>query len=95
VLHPFPRVLGADSQEERAMHSGVTVCFQDVHVVATSDLAVCCRITGRNYWFKPARLLEGSTVARFGDRGVIVVARKLAEEQGLMANHRPRLAGSC
>lgn len=72
------------------MHDAVTVRFQDVHVVAASDLAVCCRIDGRNYWFKPARLLEGSTVAHFGDRGVIVVARKLAEEQGLVSNHRAR-----
>jgi hypothetical protein len=41
---------------------------------------------GRDYWIAPDRLLAGSTVARFGDRGVVVVGRQFAEDEGLVVN---------
>ncbi len=67
-----------------AMGLGATVEFQDVEVVAESDLALCCRVTERNYWIAPGRLLEGSSVAHFGDRGIMIVASEFAEDQGLV-----------
>ena len=63
---------------------GTTVHFRDVSVVAESELALCCRITGRNYWLDHAHLLEGSTVAHFGDHGIIVLTSQFAEERGLL-----------
>jgi hypothetical protein len=66
------------------MGLGATVAFHDVHVVAESQLALCCHIGGRDYWIAPHRLLEGSSVAHFGDRGMVVVARQFAEDDGLL-----------
>jgi hypothetical protein len=68
------------------MGLGLTVEFQDVHVVAESDRALCCHIIGRDYWIAPDRLLAGSSVAHFGDRGIVVVSRQFAEEAGLVVN---------
>ena len=53
-------------------------------MVRESDLALCCRITGWDYWIAPDRLIEGSSVAHFGDRGIIIVARQFAEDRGLL-----------
>jgi hypothetical protein len=66
------------------MGVGATIEFQGVEVVRESDLALCCRITGRDYWITPDRLIEGSSVAHFGDRGIIIVARQFAEDQGML-----------
>lgn len=66
------------------MEIGPTVEFQGVAVVRESDLALCCRIMGRDYWIAPNYLVEGSSVAHFGDRGVIVVTRRCAEAHGLL-----------
>jgi hypothetical protein len=66
------------------MGNGATVQFLGVEVVRESDLALCCRITGRDYWIAPDRLLEGSSIAHFGDRGVVVLARQFAQDRGLL-----------
>jgi hypothetical protein len=66
------------------MANGVAVQFLGVEVVRESDLALCCRITGRDYWIAPDRLLDGSSVTHFGDRGVVVLARQFAEDRGLL-----------
>jgi hypothetical protein len=71
------------------MGIGATVEFQGVKVVAESDLALCCRITGRDHWIAAHRLLEGSSVAHFGDRGTMILARQFAEDRGLLLG-RPR-----
>ena len=68
-----------------------TVEFQGVTVVAESELALCCRITGRDHWIAPHRLLKGSSIAHFGDRGVITVARQFAEGRGLLLHRFPPL----
>jgi hypothetical protein len=66
------------------MSSGATVQFHGVEVVAESDSVLCCRITGRDYWIAPDRLLKGSSVGHFGDRGIAIVARQFAEDGGLL-----------
>ena len=71
------------------MGIGATVELQNVKVVAESVLGLCCRITGRDHWIAPHRLLTGSTVARFGDRGIIIVARQFAEERALLGPFPP------
>ena len=71
------------------MGIGATVELQNVKVVAESVLGLCCRITGRDHWIAPHRLLAGSTVAHFGDRGRLVVARQFAEERGLFGAFPP------
>ena len=63
---------------------GLTVEFLDVEVVSESDLVLCCRVAGRDYWIAHDRLITGSSIAHFGDRGTIVVARQFAEDQGLL-----------
>jgi hypothetical protein len=60
------------------------VQFRGVEIVRESELALCCHIGGRDYWLGHDRLLEGSSVAHFGDRGIIVLARQFAEERGLL-----------
>ena len=67
------------------MVGGETATVQDVKVVAESELVLCCGITGRDHWIPQHRLLEGRSVAHFGDRGVIIVARQLAEEPQMVA----------
>ena len=61
-----------------------TIELQNVKIVAESVLGLCCRITGRDHWIAPHRLLAGSTVAHFGDRGTVVVAREFADEKALV-----------
>jgi len=73
------------------MGVGDTVEFQGVYVVAESRLAVCCHIMGRDHWIAPHRLLEGSSVAHFGDRGMVVLARQFAEDEGLLPSGFPPL----
>ena len=71
------------------MSIGATVVLQNVKVVAESVMGLCCRITGRDHWIASHRLLAGSTVAHFGDRGIIVVARQFAEERALLGSFPP------
>ena len=71
------------------MGIGATVELRNVEVVAESVLGLCCRITGRDHWIAPHRLLAGSTVAHFGDRGIIVVAREFSDEKALVRTFPP------
>ena len=82
---------GADSEEESALGIGATVELQNVKVVAESVLGLCCRITGRDHWIAPRHLLVGSSVAHFGDRGSIILARQFAEDRGLLSGRFPPL----
>ena len=66
------------------MSTAATVEFQGVKVVAESALALCCHIMGRDRWIPPHHLQEGSSVAHFGDRGIVVVSRQFAEDRGLL-----------
>ena len=66
------------------MDSGATIRFEGVEVVRESELLLCCCIKGRDYWIAPDRLLAGSSIAHFGDRGIMVLATRFAEGQGLL-----------
>ena len=74
----------ADTDEHRAMSTAATVTFDGVKVVAESALALCCRIMGRDHWIPAHHLREGSSVAHFGDRGILIVSRRFAEDRGLL-----------
>ena len=76
--------LAQQPDERRAMSTVATVEFEGVKVVAESALALCCRITGRDHWIPPRYLQEGSSVAHFGDRGIVIVSRQFAEDRGLL-----------
>jgi hypothetical protein len=67
------------------MGIGATVEFLDVVVVRVSDLALCCRIRGQDHWIARDRVLPGSSVVNFADRGTLVLARQFVEERGLVA----------
>ena len=73
------------------MGSGLTVEFHGVQVIAESELGLCCRVRGRDHWIASDRLLAGSTVAHFGDRGVIIVDRQFAKDRGLVPGRFPLL----
>ena len=72
------------------MSAGVTIELHGVTMVAESELALCCQITGRDHWIPARRLLEGSSVAHFGDRGSIVLARQFAEACSLLLERSAR-----
>src|SRR5206468_1664073 len=76
-------------KKEDGVSIAATVEFRGVKIVSESALALCCRIMGRDHWIPPHRLLEGSSVARFGDRGTIIVARQFAEDNGLLLSPFP------
>jgi hypothetical protein len=67
------------------MGIGATVVFEGVEVTVESDLALCCRITGRDFWITSDHLLSGSSVGHFGDRGTLVLDRQFADELGLLS----------
>ena len=73
------------------MGLGTTVEFKGVTIVAESELGVCCRITGRDHWIAAHHLLRGSSVAHFGDRGILIVTRQFAEDGGLLPSPFPPL----
>ena len=66
------------------MRTPTTVEFEGVKVVAESTLGLCCRIAGRDHWIPPHDLRDGSSVAHFGDRGIVIVSRQFAEDRGLL-----------
>ena len=71
------------------MGIGRTVAFKGVTVVAESERGLCCRITGRDHWIAAHHLLQGSSIAHFGDRGILIVARQFAEDGGLLMDRPP------
>ena len=79
------------TREDALTGIATTVEFQGVKVVAESERALCCRIAGRDHWIASDRLLEGSSVAHFGDRGTVVVTSEFAEDEGLLKSPFPPL----
>jgi hypothetical protein len=71
--------------------SAITIEFQDVKIVAESALGLCCRIVGRDHWIASRHLLEGTSVAHFGDRGTVVLTSEFARKQGLLLSAFPPL----
>jgi len=61
-----------------------TIEFRSVKIVSESDLAVCYCIAGQDHWIARERVLSGSSVVSFGDRGTLVLTRQFAEDRGLL-----------
>jgi len=59
------------------------VTFDDVEVVS-DGVILSCRVGKRVVWIPPRRMLPGTTIARRGDRGRLVVSRELALTIGLI-----------
>ena len=57
--------------------------FPDVEVLDSSGLVLRCRLDGKIVGVPPLRLLPGTTIARAGDRGTLVLEREMARELGL------------
>jgi hypothetical protein len=58
--------------------------FSDVEVLAANALVLLCRVRGKIVGVSPLRILPGTTIARTGDRGILVLDRELACELGLI-----------
>lgn len=53
------------------------VAFDDVEVLVDGPI-LSCRIGKKVVWVPPSRLQPGTTIARRGDRGVLVLSREVA-----------------
>ena len=60
------------------------VSLAGVEVVRESDAALLCRIEGHERWIPREKLLAGTTIARKGDTGTLIVPRQFAVEWGLV-----------
>jgi len=58
--------------------------FSDVEVLDDGGLLLRCWVDGKIVSVPPLRLLPGTTVARAGDRGMLVPEREMARELGLI-----------
>jgi len=61
-----------------------TIEIRGVTVMRQTDLALFCRMGNQHLWIPPTQLQPGSTVARQGDVGTIVLKRPFAVEHGLV-----------
>ena len=57
-----------------------TIEFRGVTVERQTDKGLLCRIGSQRRWIVPTRFQPGSTVAREGDVGIIVLERPFAVE---------------
>ena len=58
--------------------------FDDVHVVGANDLVMLCQIGSRIVEVSPHHILPGTTLSGRGDRGRLVLARRVAIKLGLV-----------
>ena len=77
---------GPPSQSEsRVMVDGSRrVEFDDVEVIRDTSLILMCRVGMKLIAVPPLRMLPGTTIARMGDRGRLVLSRELALNLGLI-----------
>jgi hypothetical protein len=61
-----------------------TVEIRGVTVMRQTALALLCRMANQRHWIAPTQFQPGSTVARQGDVGIIVLKRPFAVEHGLV-----------
>jgi len=57
--------------------------FDDVEVIRDTSLILMCRVGMKLVAVPPLRMLPGTTIARMGDRGRLVLSRELALNLGL------------
>ena len=62
-----------------------TIEIRGVTVMRQTDVALLCRMGHQHRWIAPTQFQPGSTVARQGDAGIIVLKRPFAVSQGLVA----------
>jgi hypothetical protein len=55
-----------------------------VHVVGANDLVMLCQIGSRIVEVSPHHILPGTTLSGRGDRGRLVLARRVAIKLGLV-----------
>ena len=60
-----------------------SVRFAGVKVNRDDGTALLCMIEGREVWVPVLEIKYGSEVAKVGDRGKLVISRRLAEQVGL------------
>ena len=77
-------MFGADSERGPPLHYHETIEIRGVTVMRQTDVALLCRMGNQHRWIAPTQLQRGSTVARQGDVGIIVLKRPFAVEQGLV-----------
>jgi len=58
--------------------------FDDVEVIRDTSLILMCRVGMKLIAVPPLRMLPGTTIARTGDRGRLVLSRELALNLGLV-----------
>ena len=61
-----------------------TIEIRAVTVMGQTDVALLCRMGKQHRWIAPTEFQRGSTVAREGDVGIIVLKRPFAVEHGLV-----------
>ena len=61
-----------------------TIEVRGVTVMRQTDGELLCRLGNQHRWIAPTQLRPGSTVAREGDVGIVVLERPFAVEQGLV-----------
>ena len=66
------------------MHYADTIEIRGVTVMGQTDVALLCRMGHQHRWIAPTQFQPGSTVARQGDVGTIVLKRPFAVEHGLV-----------
>ena len=58
--------------------------FDDVEVIRDTSLILMCRVGMKLVAVPPLRMLPGTTIARMGDRGRLVLPREVALNLGLV-----------
>src|SRR3989442_8513084 len=87
-ISPLPRVRGAHPERGPPVQYEDTIEIRGVTVMRQTDVALLCRMGNQHRWIAPTQLQPGSTVARSGDVGIIVLKRPFAVEQGLVPFQR-------
>ncbi len=59
------------------------VTFDDVQVLS-DGVILSCRVGRKFVWVPPRRMLPGTSIARAGDRGRLVLSREAALNLGLV-----------
>jgi hypothetical protein len=60
------------------------IAFSDVELLDANGHLLLCRTRGRTFGVPPLRILPGTTIARAGDRGTLVLERDMARRLGLV-----------
>ena len=67
------------------MNGSGRVTFEDVEVTRDGGgIILSCRVGKKMVGVPPRRMLPGTTIARTGDRGRLVISRELALNLGLI-----------